>query len=672
MNVDMNRIARLIWIMVLLFTVVEASAQKRLDKKVLLTVGNEQVTVKELTDVYKKNNVNNEMIDKKSFEEYVDLYSNFRLKVLEAEHLKMDTSKAFQKELNGYREQLAKPYFTDDKVSEELLMEAYNRKLRDVRASHILIKVNKDAVPKDTLAAYNKIAALRARIVNGEDFGKVAMEASDDPSARDREAVPNQSPFRPGNKGDLGFFSVFDMVYPFENGAYNTPDGEISQIIRTDFGYHIIKVVAKSDAVGTIEVAHIYVALNPGSDSAAIAERSEKINNIHKKIEEGMTFEEAVRQFSEDRGSATREGKLSKFTSSRIVPEFVEVVKTLQVGQVSSPVQTMYGFHIIKLISIEKPGTFELEKDKLKERLAKDARSKKSEEAVITKIKKEAKYKENKVNLTTFVALFDTTLTEGKFNATAVQSSTNTLFSLGDNNYTDGQFSAYIAKNQSKQENISPEMYAHKLFTGYVTESCLAYEDSKLEKKYPEFASLMQEYRDGILLFDLTDQKVWSKAVKDTSGLATFHQANKANYIWGERAEATVYTISKPEDVSKVQAILAELNDDVAIVDKFRTDSIISVKIQPGKFEKGDNNFVDMIEWKPGLSGELNSSVDKNIVFVKVKAILPQQEKALSEAKGIITSDYQTYLEKQWIEELRVKYPVTINKDVLEKVKAKY
>jgi peptidyl-prolyl cis-trans isomerase SurA len=672
MRVDMNRFARLIWVLVMLLTITGVQAQKSLDKKILLTVGDEQVTVKELVDVYKKNNVNNEMIDKKSFEEYVDLYTNFRLKVLEAEQLKMDTSKAFQKELSGYREQLAKPYFTDDKVSEELLLEAYNRKLKDVRANHILIKVNKDATAADSLIAFNKINDLRNRILKGEDFGKVAMESSDDPSARDRDAVPNQSPFRPGNKGDLGYFSVFDMVYPFENAAYNTPIGEISKPVRTDFGYHIIKVTEKSDAVGIIEVAHIYVAMTPGSDSAILVEKKDKIDNIHKKIEEGMSFEEAVRQFSEDRGSASRDGKLSKFTSSRIVPEFVQAVKTMQVGQVTDPIQTMYGFHIIKLISVEKPGTFDEEKEKLKERLAKDVRSKKSEEAVIQKIKKESKFKETKASLVAFIAGLDTTLTEGKFNATSLRASRNTLFTLGKEVYTDGQFASYISKNQSKQEKITPEVYAYKLYDGFVTENCLAYEDSKLETKYPEFASLMQEYRDGILLFDLTDQKVWSKAVKDSTGLVAFHEANKANYVWAERADATVFTVTNPDDAAAVKTILSTLNDDAAIVEKFRTDSIQSVRIQTGKFEKGDNNYVDMTEWKTGLSGELNSTVDKNIVFVNVKAILPPQEKALAEAKGIITSDYQTYLEKQWIEELRSKYPVTVNQEILEKVKAKY
>ncbi len=669
----MNKLVKLF--LVFTFTMPFIAGQAQFfnnDKKTILTVGNEQVTVKELTDVYKKNNVNNDMIDKKSFEEYVDLYINFRLKVLEAEYLKMDTAKAFQKELNGYRGQLAKPYFTDEKVSEELLTEAYNRKLQDVRASHILLKLNKDASPADTLIAFNKINELRNRILKGEDFGKVAMEASEDPSARDRAAVPNQSPFRPGNKGDLGYFSVFDMVYPFENGAYNTEIGKVSKPVRTDFGYHIIKVTEKHPAVGTIEVAHIYVALVPDSDSATVAEKNEKINNIYQKINDGMTFEDAVRQFSEDRGSASREGKLSKFTSSRIVPEFIEAVNNMQIGQVSAPVHTMYGLHIIKLIGEEKPGTFDQEKEKLKERLAKDARSKKSEDVVIQKIKKDSKFKENSINLAAFTSKLDTTLTEGHFNATSLRASANELFRLGSTIYTDGQFSSYIAKIQAKQDNITPEMYANKLYNSYVTETCLAYEDSQLEVKYPEFASLMKEYRDGILLFDLTDQKVWTKAVKDSAGLADFHKLNHAKYVWAERVEATIFTVTNPADVSKVKEILVTIDDDAAVVAKLSADSIRSVRIQSGKFEKGDNSYIDMTEWKIGLSSELNSTVDKNIVFVKIKDLLPPQEKLLTEAKGLITSDYQTHLEKNWIEELRAKYPVVIDQKVYDKVKKKY
>jgi len=339
-------VTRLFILCSLLFTLFSSDlqAQKSLDNKPLITIGNENITVKEFMDVFRKNNLNNETLDKKSLEEYLELYVNFRLKVAEAKSLKMDTNKAFITELAGYRSQLSKPYFTDEKVTEQLLEEAYQRKLKDIRASHILISLSKDAAPKDTLAAYQKIMSIRQRILNGESFAAIAGQESDDPSAKDREAIPNQRPFRPGNKGDLGYFSVFDMVYPFENGAYNTPVGSLSMPVRSDFGYHLIKVTEVTDATGSIEAAHIYVSVNPGATDEEVAEKKAKIDKIYAKILEGTSFEDAVVQYSEDRGSAAREGKLAKFTVNRIVPEFVETIKKMKPGEIAPPLANYLWF----------------------------------------------------------------------------------------------------------------------------------------------------------------------------------------------------------------------------------------------------------------------------------------------------------------------------------------
>jgi len=647
-------------------------AQNKPDNKTLITIGKENITVKEFIDVYKKNNLNNEILDKKSLEEYLDLYVNFRLKVAEAKALKMDTNKAFIEELAGYRTQLSKPYFTDEKVTEQLLVEAYQRKLKDVRASHILINVAKDALPKDTLAAYNKVMKIRERILKGESFAEIASKESDDPSARDREAVPNQRPFRPGNKGDLGYFSVFDMVYPFENGAYSTPVGSLSMPVRSDFGYHLIKVTEISDAVGSIEAAHIYVALNPGATEEEVAEKEAKIKKIQAKIEEGSSFEEAVLQYSEDRGSAAREGKLAKFTANRIVPEFVETIKKMKPGEISAPVRTIYGFHIIKLIGLEKPADFETEKAALKERIAKDGRAKKSEEAVINQIKQEAGFKLNNKNTSAFVGSLDSTVVTGNFNTQSYAKFKKPLFKLGKKTLTQADFAAYIAKNHKKQDGISPEAYGYKLLNEFVNEQCILYEDSRLEKKYPEFASLMKEYHDGILLFDLMDKKVWSFAVKDTTGLKDFYQNNRSDYLWKDRVNATVYTITKAEDVAKVKRIIESQPDDGAIAQAFDRDSIISVRIQPGKFERGDNKFVDMAEWNAGSLTEKYSDVDNFTVLVKVREIFQPEPKALDEARGIITSDYQNYLEKMWVKELKQKYPVEIHRELLDEIKSNY
>jgi len=330
-----------IFVLVIFGNHIKVNAQNTPDNKTLVTIGDEAVTVGEFMHIYNKNNTQSSMQEPSSVEEYLDLFINFKLKVKEAVDLQLDTIGEFQKELAGYREQLAKPYFVDESVNVALLKEAYDRKLYDVRASHILIMVNENATPEDTLEAYNEITRIREEIVAGKDFGEAAIEYTDDPSARDREEIPGKQRYRKGNRGDLGYFTVFNMVYPFENAAYKTPVGQVSQTIRTRFGYHLIKVTDKKDALGVAEVAHIFVSLNPATTTPEdSASKQEKINNISQKIKEGMSFEDAVKQYSEDKGSARNDGKLSPFTCNRVVPEFVIAAQSLEVGEISDPVKT--------------------------------------------------------------------------------------------------------------------------------------------------------------------------------------------------------------------------------------------------------------------------------------------------------------------------------------------
>lgn len=651
------------------FTLNGLYAQTKLDKKELLRIGNEKVSVKEFMDVYTKNNMPQEGVDKTPIDEYLDLYVNFRLKVKEAIALEMDTVSSFRRELEGYRKQLAKPYFVDEKVSEALLEEAYQHKLQDVRASHILLMLDKNAPPSDTLEVWNKAMEVRARALKGEDFSALAVEFSDDPSAKDRPAIPNQQGFRPGNKGDLGYFSAFDMIYPFEIAAYNTPVGEISKPVRSDFGYHLIKVDERTEASGLIEAAHIYVTVDPDAPQEQIDEKQEKINFIHSKIQEGMSFEDAVEEYSEDRGSAQREGRLSRFSVNRIVPEFVAEVKKMRIGEVSAPVRTIYGFHIIKLIGMTKPGSFEEEAPKLKEKLAKDVRSQKSEEAVIEQIKKDYKFKTNDNNLRNFLESLDESLTNAEFNEEAYLGNKTTLFTIAKEAYSVEDFAAFITEKQSAQRNTPPATYGYKLFKQFADESCIAYEEDRLEQKFPEFAGLMKEYHDGILLFDLMDQEVWSKAVKDTTGLKEFHNANKSNYMWGKRAVASIYTITSEEQLARIRILLENMNDDEKIRQSLESDNIQGVRIQMGKFEEGANKFVDATGWQLGLGDAVYADADKHVIIVRIREVLPPQPKELEEARGIITSDYQNELERVWIEELRAKYPVKLDNKVYNKLK---
>lgn len=641
-------------------------AQTSVDDNVLITVGDEKVKVSDFLQVYEKNNTQTDKQDPGYLNDYLDLYINFKLKVKEAEALKLDTVSSFIKELHGYREQLAKPYFIDESVNEALLKEAYERKLYDIRASHILIMVDENAKPEDTLAAYEKVSKIRTEILNGKSFEDAAVEYSDDPSAKDRNSDQGQQRFKPGNKGDLGYFTVFNMVYPFENAAYVTEPGQVSKPVRTKFGYHLIYVKEKRPALGLVQVAHIFVASRPDATPEDEARKLEKINNIYAKIQEGMPFEEAVVQYSEDKGSARNGGELSKFTCNRVVPEFVEATSALEVGEISAPVKTLYGYHIIRLISRETPGTFEEEADQLKERVTKDNRAQKSKEAVINKIKSENKIKLYEKAKVAAFNVVDSTVLAKQFSTEGMTVMTEPVMKIGKLKFTQNDFLKFVEKNQQKQDNIDKEVYLERMFGDFVDENCLAFEDMQLESKYPDFKILMQEYHDGILLFNLTDEMVWSKAVKDTIGLQRYFDTHRGDYVWGERVNATVYQISKQEDVEKVLAIVTELKNGGDVANRLKEDSITSVKITPDIFEKGDNKSVDQVEWKAGNLQLLNSDVEQMVTIVRINELLAPGVKELKEARGLVTADYQNYLEENWIKELREKYPVTVNEEVLK------
>ena len=639
--------------------------QSSIDKKTLVTIGNEDVSVGEFMRVYEKNNnmANDESTE--AITEYLDLYVNFKLKVTEAEELQMDTLPSFIKELKGYRAQLAKPYFIDESVNEALLQEAYERKLSDIRASHILIMVDANATPEDTLRAYNEIVKVREEIIAGKDFAEAAVEYSDDPSAKDRESIPNQQRFRPGNKGDLGYFTVFNMVYPFENAAYNTAVGEVSQPVRTQYGYHLLKVSDKKEALGTAQVAHIFIPIEMEASDEEVQQAEEKINNIYAKIIEGMSYEDAVVAYSEDKGSAKNKGQLSKFTCNRVVPQFVLAAQALEIGEISEPVRTLYGFHIIKLISIERPGTFEEESPKLKERLAKDQRSHKSEEAVVQQIKVDNKLKiYEKGKLAVFAAI-DSTVLQKKFVTDSVTGMMKPIMKIGHAKFTQNDFVKYVGIKQRIQENIDKDVYLQGLFDEFIDENCLAYMDDHLEEMYPEFNDLMQEYHDGILLFNLTDEKVWTKAVKDTVGLEKYFNDHRADYMWGERVDATIYHIRDKKDVELVSIIIKENENDGDIAQIFDRDSIRTVRIIPDTFEKGDDKYIDQVEWTTGNLQEIESDVEDRVTFVKIRKVRKPVAKQLDESRGLVTADYQTYLEEQWVKELKSKYPVVINEEVL-------
>lgn len=641
-------------------------------KKTLITIGDKEITAKEFMDTYEKNNINTEVIDKKSVEDYLDLYIDFQLKVAEALVLEMDTSAAFQKELANYRDQLAKPYFSNDEITDELVKEAYDRMQYDVNAAHILIRCDVNAIPADTLKAYEKAMSIRERALKGEDFGDLAVELSDDPSARDMEEIPGVRRAYKGNRGELGYFSAFDMVYPFENGVYNTEPGKISMPVRSDFGYHIIKLNSKTPACGAIKAAHIFLALDPNDPNRSDSLLAIKAQNIYKEISaDGKNWNEIVKKYSDDDGTKNNGGLLTPFRVSNIVPEFIDVIKNSEPEEISEPVKTSYGYHIIKFINSTPPAAFEFEEKKIKERVERDMRGQLSEEIAMKRILKNNNFKENTEVKDNFINTIDSTIIQAKYKINENVDPSQKLFSINDKEYKLQEFVDYIYKNQKKQGFLTPAAYAYQLYEGFLQEKVFEYEDANLENKYPEFKALVQEYHDGILLFSLMENQVWNKAAQDTVGLMEYYERNKTNYMWSDRVKALVVSCHRKNNVDEIKAMVEEglLADTLRSYFKENKSQATAKTIF---FQKGDNVNIDATPWVEGTIKVYPSTVDNTTQIIRILEVRKPEPKSFKEAKGIVTSGYQAEIEAQWLQQLETQHAVKVNEKLLSKIKKYY
>ncbi len=438
--------------------------------------------------------------------------------------------------------------------------------------------------------------------------------------------------------------------------------------VRTRFGYHLVKVEDKRPARGEILVAHIMVNAKMGLPAQDSINAKNKIEEISAKLKKGEKFEDLASQFSDDKATGRKGGELPWFGSYKMPLEFETASFALKAnGDISEPVRSRFGWHIIKRIDRRGIPKFEDVKNELKGKIAKDSRSNKGRESLIAKLKTEYKFKEVAKMKEEFIPVLDTTYFQGKWSAAKAAPKLNkAMFTLGNQTYTQTDFAKYLESHMTRRAKTDPAVVIHENYRNWVDETIIAYEESQLDRKYPEFHALMQEYRDGILLFDLMDKKVWSKAVKDTAGLKDFYEANKNNYLYDERADASIFAAANKKISDEARKMTEKGKTDKEILDKINKDSQLNLMIESKVYSKGESALVDK-NWNPGLSATVE--VEKKMTFVRVNKILKPTPKSLGDAKGAVTSDYQNYLEKQWIDALKKKYPVSIHKDILSQVK---
>jgi len=615
------------------------------NEEVLFTVNSTEVTKNEFTRVYNKNIDLVQDEKQKDVDEYLKLYINYKLKLEEAYVLGLDKDKKYKNEFESYRSQLSKKYLTDTKINDKLLEEAYERTVNEVNVNHILVRVDENVSPEDSLKAYNQVLEYRNNALNG-NFETIMK------SSHNGKTVFGES---------LGYFNAFKMVYSFENMAYNTNIGEISLPFRTKFGFHILNVIDKRKSQGEVTVAHIMIANNNDKITSSPEER---INELWTKINEGSSFSDLAKQFSDDKNSARNGGRLTRFGAGKLsAKEFEKAAFALRIeGEITKPIKTKFGWHIIKLIKKHDVHSFNELKSSLEQNVKKDSRSKIVNDRFYNNLKKRYNFVESLNVKDELLKVVDADFIKGNWNPSNELYKSNLatfasekLSYLEYYNFLSSKLRTY--KNLSVIKNIVAVSY-----NDFINLRIYNYHNENLESEYPEFKNIVQEYREGLLLFELMEKEVWQKSKKDTIGLKEYYNKNKANYFWRKRIEAIVVTSETKKAAKNVRKKL-ETNKSLKQLKESQGNSVIS----EGLYELTDNELPKKFKFNIGVS-KIFKHNNQYVVVKGIKEVLPKQQ-SFEEVKGRVINDYQTQIEKDWLLSLATKYKVNVNQSVLESVK---
>lgn len=602
-------------------------AQEKGDK-VLFKLDGKPVYKSEFKRLFGKN-ANVKVADQTpSIEEDIRLFVDYKLKLEEAKSLQLDTVPSYLKEVSKYRDQLVLPYLNDDSLIDSLVAEAYQRSLKEVKASHILVKVPQGSM--DTVKAYTKIDSLRNQIVNGADFSELAKKYSEDPSAKT-------------NNGDLGYFSAFRMVYSFENAAFTTPKGAVSKIFRSRFGYHILKVDDIRDSMGEIEVAHIMIR-----DTTASGKNT--IDKVYSEIINGGVFGELSKKYSDDRRTASNGGKLSKFTMGALPPPFGEISFSLsKENEYSKPFRTPYGWHVVRFIKHYPVASFEDSKKSLLSKTKKDSRSKTLTNPVVAKLKKE-------YTITTNGAAKEK-LKDYKKGA-SLDSINNWLLVIEKDTLTQSDFRNFVSNKRTKKTT--------SLFGDFVDSSILDYYKENLEESNSEFKNLFEEYRNGLLLFDLMQLKIWDAAQNDSIGLQNFYLKNTSKYIKPATYNSIIVSTKDNDIADSIFNIIKESESFEEIQKVLDTKESVLYKI--GDFEKEATAYPAGVELIENTTKMYNDNGYH--VIVKIATSTPKKSQEFDAVKGKVVSDYQNFIQDNWMDSLRSKHKVKVYKRTVRKLKS--
>lgn len=629
----------------------------------LFNYGKNAVSKDEFLKVYQKNTINGKPdMSEKALREYLDLYSLFKMKVSEAKLQRVDTMASINYELTNYRKQLAKNYLTDEQMTEKLMKEVYDRMKEDVRVAHILIYSSQFTPSKDTTIPYKKIDSIYNAITKGKaDFAAMAEKYSDDPDSKKRG-------------GDIGYFTALQTVYQFENAAYNTPVGKISKPFRTQFGYHIVKVIDRRSAVGQVQVAQVLVNVQKSKGEEAALSAKKKIDSALADIKAGVKFEDVVKKYSDDKFSVNEGGVLKTFGVGEMTPSFEQAAFALKnPGDISAPVETEYGLHILKLISKTPLQPYDVVRAMIKKKVENDTRSQSAKDAYMAKIKEQNGFREYGGNydelLDKLNTLPDTGKTANTFLLKDYANMNKPLFAFNKKEYSQYELMKFMDNLTRGRIMGVRSAVLRDVYNLYINNIINDYQEYKLIEENADFKALMDEYSDGIMLFELMDRNVWSKASKDTTGLKAFYETRKNKYMWEPGFSGATYTFKNEATLKEAQKLIGkkDLKDEDFFKKLNTEENPDAVTVVHGRYEYAkykDYAQSDLVKGK-FTQPKKNENGSYSIVRVDQTYDKPMP-KSLIEAKGYIVAEYQDYLEKKWHEDLRAKYPVKVDEPVFK------
>lgn len=657
---------------------------------VLMEIGGEKVTQSQFMAEY-ESNVGGRLRAgatreerRKAIEEYVDLYAIFRAKMLDAHNMGLDTLPALRAEMAKYRAELAAPYLIDSSVLEGLLRQAYDRNHYSLCAAHILVRLAVDATPEDTVRALTRARELRQRVLNGEDFYAVAAE--------EVQRTNKDAKVRP-NEGYLGYFSSFDMVYQFEDAAYSLEVGEVSQPVRTRFGYHIIKLLDRIPMHGKFDVAHIWIAAR---DSLSNRNR---IDQIYYQIEQGMPFEMAARG-SDDRTTRENGGLMPDATLNNLPAEYIDKLRTMKTGDITKPFFTQYGWHILKLVRADTLGSYENMVPYYKQRLVRDQRGEMSRKSFAatcrsrygvvdyTKVAADRRGKKMKASLDELASRLPDSVHMGRWSGRIEPplSDLRTLVAFADRQYNAADLASFIAKTQEfGTTGMDIKFYVNEMYDKFIDSVVIAYADSRLETEHPDFAALLEDYRRGLMIFDYNDKMIWTKAIKDTAGFADYYYRASATkrldksddsvFFWHERARVVVLDITDSSYLTraKTRKVLERalgkdagsngMKDALTKAMGRKAEGRAKVNVAVDLVEQGRQHLIGDDQWHKGV---YIAPRGKGFRAIVVEEVIPRTLKTQAEARGYYLNEYQNEVERKLNESLLRKYNVKIDRNVVK------